>query len=153
MAWQEPIIISDAVYTNVRCGTIRHDKSLTVNCLVKFMTYWHKFQMSCVDRYNLLCCEAVHCSATKQAGALTPPLHVLCGIGIAARAVAITTISQYYAIDEHKQRNATIAIFACFLISCIKMYALLVSHFMHVKITKSRSRKVWKVSPGYFICH
>ncbi len=32
----EPIIISDAVYTGR--GAIRHDKSLTVNCLVLFMT-------------------------------------------------------------------------------------------------------------------
>ncbi len=43
-ARREPIIISDAVY---RCGEIRHDKSLTVNCHVLFMTYWHKVQMSC----------------------------------------------------------------------------------------------------------
>ncbi len=45
VAHWEPIIISDAVYT--RCDVIRHDKSLTVNCLVLFMTYWHKVQMSC----------------------------------------------------------------------------------------------------------
>ncbi len=63
---QEPIIISDAVYT--RCGAIQHDKSLTVNCLVLFMTTF-----KCpVDRLNLLCCDTpssldtVHCSATKQ---------------------------------------------------------------------------------------
>ncbi len=43
MRW-EPIIISDAVYT--RC-VISHDKSLTLNCLVLFMMYWHKVQMSC----------------------------------------------------------------------------------------------------------
>ncbi len=40
----ENSLITDAVY---RCGEIRHDKSLTVNCLVLFMTYWHKVQMSC----------------------------------------------------------------------------------------------------------
>ncbi len=40
----EPIIISDAVYT--RCA-IQHDKSLTVNGFILFMTYWQKVQMSC----------------------------------------------------------------------------------------------------------
>ncbi len=43
------------------------------------------------------------------------------------RAVAITAIMQYCAIEEH---NPTTAIFACFLF--LLGYALLVLHFMHV---------------------
>ncbi len=72
----EPIIIIDAVYT--RCA-IQHDKSVAVNCLILFMTNWNKVKCP-VDRLNLLCYDAtsgldtVHCSATKQAGALTPRL-------------------------------------------------------------------------------
>ncbi len=37
-------IIIDAVYFG--CSTIRRKKSATVSCLILFMTYWHKVQMS-----------------------------------------------------------------------------------------------------------
>ncbi len=74
-------IISDAVYT--RCCAIRHDKSLTVNCLVPFMTYWHKVKMSCVDRFNLLCCDAE--SGHQASGRVnSPSARALWGIGITA---------------------------------------------------------------------
>ncbi len=86
-ARREPIIISDAVY---RCGEIRHDKSLTVNCLVLFMTYWHKVQMSCRQTQPVV----LRCGIRVRHGSLlrchqasernSSSARTLCGIGIAA---------------------------------------------------------------------
>ncbi len=87
-ARREPIIISDAVYT--RCRAIRHDKSLTVNCLVLFMTCWHKVQMSSRQTQPVVLRRSVrfrHGSlflhqASGRVNSLSA--RALCGIGIAA---------------------------------------------------------------------
>ncbi len=87
-ARRELIIISDAVYT--RCGAIQRDKSLTVNCLVLFMTYWHKVKLSCRQTQPVV----LRCGVRFRHGSLfhhqasghvnSSSARALCGIGIAA---------------------------------------------------------------------
>ncbi len=84
---REPIIISDAVYT--RC-TIQHDKSLAVNGLVLFMTYWHKVQMSCRQTQPVVLWHSVrfrHGSPFLHRASVcinsSSAARTLCGIGIA----------------------------------------------------------------------
>ncbi len=86
-ARREPIINSDTVYTRY---AIQHDKSLAVNCLVLFMTYWHKVQMSCRQtqpvvlrrgvrfRHGSLFCHQASVCINSSSAAPT-----LCVIGIA----------------------------------------------------------------------
>ncbi len=88
MAQRELIIISDAVYT--RCCAIQHDKSLTVNCLVLFMTYWHKVQMSCRQTQPVVLRHGVrfrHGSLFRHQASgrvNSSSARTLCGIGITA---------------------------------------------------------------------
>ncbi len=81
---REPVIITDAVYT--RCA-IQHDKSLTVNCLILFMTYWHKVQMSCRQTQPVVLRRGVrfrHGSLFHQRVNSSSAARALCGIGIVA---------------------------------------------------------------------
>ncbi len=98
-ARREPIIISDTVYT--RCA-IQHDKSLTVNCLVLFMTYWHKVQMSCRQTQPVVLWHSVrfrHGSPFlhRASGRVnsSSAARALCGIGIAAY-VATSLVNSFH---------------------------------------------------------